>query len=213
MDAGDGVIRVAPTTPAGQVLACLVALGDVTAERIADDLYPRPRLTDSRKYPAWLRELATWLAGRPERVARVSRLLGRLQSARLVERQGPPRIALGVPDPMSAAWLQRVRAAARLDDVLADADDYFPGGASAPFPGAVALDIVARIRAGARTVGEAVPDDGHAWRVYGELVALDVVIPPSVRRATEAGRAVVAGWASMVLAELASGLLDVRGAA
>lgn len=190
------MIRPHPTSPAGQILARLVALGSATVERLADDLDPRPRLTDSRAYLAWLRDLAAWQDGRAHRRASVSRWLGRLQEAGYVERQGPPRIADGVPDPMTGEWLQRVRAAARLDDVLADADDYCPGGAISPLPGAVALDIVAAIRAGARTMADAVPANGHAQEVAAELVALDVVVPPSVRRATEAGRQLVAAWAA-----------------
>lgn len=184
-----------PDSLAGQILARLAALGGADVERLTDDLYPRPRLTDSRAYPAWRVDLARWEAGRGHRRAGVSRQLGRLQEAGLVERQGPPRIADGVLDPMTAAWLRRLRAAARLDALLDGADDYEPGGDTTPLPGAVALDIVARIRAGAATVAEAVPANGHGREVYEELVALDVVVPPSMRRVTARGVAVVWGWA------------------
>ena len=184
------MIRPLPHTDAGRLLTLLSA-GASTLDDLADALEPRPRLTGTAGYPAWRAAVAAWEASTGARRARVSRLLGRLREAGYVAPGRPaPRVAADVPDPMPAAWWRRrLRAVAEVDP---DAEDYDPaGGETAPC--GTALEIVARIRAGALTVTAAVGSSGCAWETWAALVGAEVVEAGRVEL-TERGRGVVEGW-------------------
>ena len=103
--------------------------------------------------------------------------------------RGLPRIADDVPDPLTPEWWGRRLAS--LAEIDPDAEDYAPGGETAPC--GTAVRIVARLREGA-TITDAVGRAGGAWEVYAALVQAEVVVPPGLAIATEAGRAVVEGW-------------------
>lgn len=183
------VIAIRPDSDAHRVLAALVAR-DRTAAQLADALTPRPALLSSASYPAWAADVRAWEAGREARTARVSRLVGRLVEAGYVEPRGPARIADGVPDPLTPEYVAACRRGAATARHLSRVGEWYtPGGVVAPLPGDVALDIVARLRAGESV--RVVCASGHAGEVYAELCALDIVVPPSVRRATAAGVALV----------------------
>ena len=160
---------------------------------LADRLHPRPRLESSSgaHYRAWRAAMVRWAAEADLRRARLSTILARLRERGLVTPgRGPLTVADDVPDPMTPEWwARRLWAVAEVDP---DAEDYVPGVDLSP--GGTACAIVARIRAGAATITEAVGGSGHERETYAALVHAGVVISPSTPRITEAGVALVRSW-------------------
>lgn len=167
------MISTRPGTEAHRILAALVQLGDATA----DDLVPRlPALSaDDVRSPRRLDIIRSRQQVRDAERARIGRVLGRLQEAGLVETRGPAQL--------SAAWtalcarrpaVDALRLMSGWSVLEADAGPY--------------LDLCARVEVQPGCVAALSGQDGARYR---QLVRWDVVVPPSVRRATEAGIALV----------------------
>jgi hypothetical protein len=172
------MISVRPGSLGFRVLALIVDYpGELDAQAIADHVFPPPRLAGPASYEA-RRALADAKAThRAESAARVSRVLGRLQAAGLIERRGPPRVA---------AWFTRTVDRHGLADALHRAHPAWPGR-------------VPRLVAHLRVLGEVVKPTGAVKygaggveaQAYRDLVAWGVVVSPSRRFATPKGVALV----------------------
>lgn len=168
------MISTRPGTEAHRILAALVQLEEATA----DDLVPRlPALSAAElRSPDRLDLIRSRQHWRDAERARIGRILGRLQEAGLVETRGPARL--------SGAWkaicarrppMDALRLMSGWSVLEADAGPY--------------LDLCARVEVQPGCVASLSGQDGARYR---QLVRWDVVVPPSVRRATEAGIVVVA---------------------
>lgn len=183
------MIHPTPTTLPGRCLT-LIALGTTDLATLADRVLPAPRLTSTAHYHLWRAEYVAWQTDAPARSALVSRAVSRLREAGYVTpAKGPPAVAEDVPTPLTAEWLAaRFRA---LDDVPEEGDVEV-GGGTAPFD--TALSIVARIRAGAATVEEAVGTSGCEWETWTRLCEAEVCVSPRRLAVTEKGGEMVEEW-------------------
>ena len=200
------MISVAPGTLAHDVLRLVAAHpGELDASTIAERLLPGPpwrppfpatHAERAASYAAWLTEERgplgadgrTRTGGRREAAAaRVSRALGRLQERGLIETRGPPILA-----PWWLAVAQRrgvlpaLRSAADVDD--GDLTSH--------------VAMVAEVEKGPRTAAALLgtSPSGARKRVYADLIAWGVILPPSQRWATEAGLALLRNYFAPAIA-------------
>lgn len=211
------MIRPQPTTIAGRILRALARDPGQDVEALARSLFqppgqlpPPPVRGDAAARLAWLDARRRLVEARdeweretlPVLCRQVSRTLGRLVEAGLVERAGPPVLAAWALDAVReldaegiAAWIGERR---RLDaDVPEEADDYDPAtGGICPPPDSASVAVVRALVAGDVSTALFIrARSGAGERAYYDLVDLGVIVPPSARYLTAAGREVVAGWA------------------
>lgn len=189
------MVRPKANNDAGRLLALIVeGQGELDLDALAARMWPAPVLRSVQGYPAWRREYMAWASTRTLDRSVVSRLLGRLREAGHVETgRGAPMVADDVPRPFTASDWRRRWAALEVCDGDVEGDDYDPASGETA-GGEAHAAMVARIRAGAASVVEAVGTSGSAWVVYGQLVRAEVVIPPGRPVASEKGIATVAAW-------------------
>lgn len=172
------MISTRPGSPAFAVLAALVRIESATASELAADLFALPALTlEQTTAPDRLRLVREREARRRDHEQQVSRLLGRLQEAGLVETRAKAR--------PSESWRHQ---AARHGEVAAlrcmscwtvleaDAGPY--------------LELIGRVEKTPACVGRL---ERREVERYRQLVAWDVLVAPSQRWPTEAGIALVLG--------------------
>lgn len=212
------MISPRPDSPAGRALV-IIGAGVDDLESLARRLDPAPRRL---AFPPghvggdfWRWHVQGYETYMPERIAVVSRLIGRLRAAGYVApAKGPPIVAADVPDPLTAEWWrERVRGVA---DVPEEGDYDPSSGDTAPVPagvlvrrtpaGVVAdpvpepcayevlMAMVARARAGAGSVAEVVGTSGHAWEVYERACDVQVFWRPRRLELSEKGQELVSGW-------------------
>jgi hypothetical protein len=202
-------IAVHPLTDAWKVLELVCRRpGELSAGAIGRILWPAPRLpvpvlqcgglaSAGERLRQWLRDaedrrLRTE-AHQAQAAARAGRLLGRLQSQGLVERERPPRLAPWWADLAEAERAGKLERLYCIDQLPEDEEEYDP---AAPVQsGATTL-----LQQMARLVGEVEKEPsttaqvlgpkagGTARRAYAVLVELGIVIPSSFRWPTEAGK-------------------------
>ena len=182
----EAMITPRPDTLPGRVLRLLVAYpGELRAADIAEHLYPRPRritpYVNAADYRSWQGEVAEW---HTHHTALVSRAIGRLQEAGLVERLGRVRVA---------AWFAEDAKTRGVISALDRANPRWP----APSPPLTGAGFLVHLLIGGveKSPGDCVPKSGAGQRTYARLVEWGVLVAPSQRVATEKGRALVAGWA------------------
>lgn len=167
-----------PGTPAWTVLATLVELGEATAEELAGRLLVLPVLTHSHLQRAdRLEVLRDRQRRREEEQRRVSRVLGRLQERGLAEARGRAHL--------SGSWT-RLAAKRGAGEALRCMSCWSVRG---PNIGAY-LRLLEEVEKQPGCVSHLT---GRQAIHYRQLVSWDVVIPPSMRRPTEAGIALVTG--------------------
>ena len=171
----------APNSPIHAVLATVVTYpGELDTDAIAAHLWPPPKLTlPLTSRDAWIARAAAVAEHRRVKAAQVARCLHRLVQAGYVERVGPPRVA---------TWfMARVE---RWGDVeaLARAHPAWPRPAG-DLRGHVRM--LAEVRVGPPTVRALLGSEpsGARKRAYADLVSWGVIVAPSQRWPTEAGRA------------------------
>jgi len=191
------VISVSLGTLAHDVLRLVAAHpGELDAGTIAERLLPAPpwrppfpatHAERAASYAAWLTEERGPLSddGRARRggrreaaAARVSRALGRLQERGLIETRGPPIVA---------PWWLAVAQRRGVLPALRSAADVEGGDLTSH------VAMVAEVEKGPRSAAALLgaSPSGARKRVYADLIAWGVVLPPSQRWATEAGLALL----------------------
>lgn len=170
------MISTARTSPAFAVLAALVRAEGATAAELAADLLDLPPLTwQDTTGPHRLEVIRTREHARRVHEARISRLLGRLQEAGLVETRGKAR--------PSETWRQLVARRGEVEGLRCASCWSVLAGDAGPY-----LELIRRVESQPGCVGRLSGQDGARYR---QLVAWDVLVAPSQREATEAGRALV----------------------
>jgi hypothetical protein len=190
--------------------------GDDDVEGIALALYPLPRLvTPPRTAAEWSARstavAAHWRAARAE----VSASLRALVRAGYVARTSPPRLAPGIAERIDLAaedfrthwreytrrlgwsrrpdarqaWLLGAERVVRDAILYADTSDEVAGIANFP----TYAVLLWRVRKGPTSVRRVLGKEpgGHTKRVWAALVGAGLVLSPSQRCATEAGRALI----------------------
>ena len=182
------MIRVAADNTAGRALALLsVYPGQLDAPALGLLLRPMPRRRSP--FASW-GDRCLWRESceihRQESAADASRILEQLRRRKLVEARGVPRLS---PEFRAKAADRGVRlalefAAAGVSPRVKIRRRHLSLVALADGTGS--LPPYETIAGMGRQMSEA----------YRELVAIDVLVPPSRRSLTEAGRALVAGWST-----------------
>ena len=208
------MIRVAPDNDAGRALRLIGELpGEVDAETLGRHMWPLPPMptTSWAAYLEWRASVAAvrprpdivierqkgdWLPpvvrpGRlvtvvgPERTARAARLLSRLQERGLVSTAGGPVLAGWAAERASRLGWPRTLAVA-LHCAIAEV------------PPAVLRLALRMVEDPPGSVADLLGPrpSGRRQDTYRRACAIGVVIPPSRRTLTEAGRVLVAGWST-----------------
>lgn len=173
------MISTAPGSLALEVLAALVRAEGATAAELAADLFALPALTLEQTTGPVAERLAllrTREGFRQDHERRVSRLLGRLQEAGLVETRAKAR--------PSASWRFQVSKAGEAAALRTMSGWVVLEADAAPY-----LALIARVESQPGCVGSLGGQDGARYR---QLVAWDVLVAPSQRWATAAGVELVA---------------------
>lgn len=177
------------TSLAGRVLALLSDYdAELRAEDIARHLWPPPRMTappvgswDSRR-AAFAAMEAAKVAHRDATTARASKAIRRLQGLGYVEDCGAPSLA---------GWYVEVEAARGPALAMAFA---VLGSAVKVKPAHRALVAELRVGRGVPHVREWLGVGRQRREAYRDLTGIGVIVMPTQRRLTDAGRAVVEGW-------------------
>lgn len=171
------MISTRPGTPARAVLEALVQLGDATTDDLVGRLLVLPPLTpEDCRGPGRLELLRARQRRRDEERARIGRLLGRLQEQGLVEGRSPARV--------SGAWRTLCAKRGEVEALRCMSGWEVREGEVEPY-----LQLILRVESTPHLrTGEMSGVDNERMR---RLIRWDVVVPPSVRRATEEGRALV----------------------
>ena len=182
------MISTAPGALGYRVLALVAQLpGELDAEAIAEQLHPEPRHVGpftAASYAEHRDRLAAHRApeARAGRVAKVAGVLHRLQQQGLVERCGGVRVA---------PWFEAMATRRGDSEALRLADCPDEGEERPTARGyEVHVQVLDRVRACPGSVREARPN-GWAGEAYADLAAWGVLVTPTRRTATEAGRAAV----------------------
>ncbi len=208
------MIAVKPGTEAWKVLELVCRRpGELSAAAIGRILWPAPTLpvpvlqcnglaSAGERMRQWLweveaRRLSTE-AHQVQTAGRASRLPGRLQSQRQVERECPPRLAPWWADLAEAEWAGKLERQYYIDQLPEDEEEYDP---AAP----VRSEATKLLREMGRLVVEVEKEptttqevlgptaSGTTRRAYSTLVKLGIVIPLSYRWPTEAGGVCISG--------------------
>ena len=172
------MISTRPGSPGHRVLVALVALGDCTADDLAGRLVVLPPLTpEEARSPRRLDLLRERQRQRSEERARISRVLGRLQEQGLVAARSPARV--------SGEWMAQAAKRGPVGALRCMSCWRVREDRAAPY-----LALISRVETQPGCVGALSGQDGERYR---QLVAWDVIVAPSLRRATAAGRALVEG--------------------
>lgn len=178
-----------PNTPAFAVLALIVAEpGALTAEILADRLHPEPRHVGPFDAASWAAHVAALRAHRAEaavaaRTKAVATILHRLQQLGLIERCGGVRVA-----PWFEAMCERRGETKALRLARPETDRRHARELAAH------RELLAKVRSCPGSVRELLAEGG-GWRreAYADLGDWGVLVTPTRRTASEAGRALVGG--------------------
>lgn len=208
------MIAVRPDNTAGRALRLIGDLpGEVDAETLGRHLWPLPPMPTASwsAYLEWRASVAVvkprpdvvierqkgdWLPpavrpGRlvtvvgPERTARASRLLSRLQERGLVGTAGAPVLAGWAAERASRLGWPRTLAVA-LHCAIGEV------------PPAVLRLVLCMVENPPGSVADLLGarPSGHKQRAYGRACDIGVIVPPSRRSLTDAGSALVASWST-----------------
>lgn len=180
------MISVRPDNTAGRALALLsVYPAQLDAPALGLLLRPMPRRRSP--FASW-GDRCLWREScevhRQESAADASRILEQLRRRKLVEARGAPRLS---PEFIARAAGRGTRLAL----------EFFAAGTGVKIRKRHVALVALADGTGSFPPYETIADMGRQMsEAYRELVAIDVLVPPSRRSLTDAGRALVASWST-----------------